>query len=547
MARFGHGRMLRDGLLVLAAPLFVVGLLLAGRASAQATGATARDLAYPGAPVVQIAPYSKAVSGSIGTSTSGVTVNVSLIRAGVTVDSAPPVMTDSSGAWTATFPSHALSDPSDEIQVSYSGTGAPSPATSTYTDVTQLESASVINAAGTEITVDCDDLGVDCGSSVPVNVTYANGDTSTLTATPDADGNFEASFSPAVTSLDTVTFDPAYAYSDGTNVEVDTQASLPGVGVLDEPGYGAPTCVTDLVDGDVGCSDLASDTSYTVVQTRGGLTVSSQTETTGGSSGSSFPGSVFATFDLKAGDEVSVVAPASATEPARTLTTLHVAPIKVSVVEQDGHLDQGSTSGTCPDAELDPYAGLVCSSTGTFSEPVPDNEPYFEDEFSGGGTEASVPSFNDETPADNEIVPPAFTAYADVVNYGAFDNTSTVLLSLTPLSGGAPQTFAGNANSGAGVAVSGLTAGRYGATWTLTGRERRHRLADDLAGRGGVAGVGLGHHEPVWFYRCHRCHWHYRSRRKDGSCRTAGTEWRVGGGDLHDQGQRQEEAPGPAS
>ena len=468
MARVGHGRVLRVGLLGLAGPLFVVGLLLAGHASAEASGATARDLAYPGAPVVQITPYSQTVSGNIGASTSGVTVNVSLIRVGVTVDSAPAVTTDSSGAWTASFPSHALSDPSDEIQVSYSGAGAPSPATSTYSDVTQLEFASVINAAGTEITIDCNDLGVDCGSSVPVNVTYTNGQTATLTATLDADGNFEAAFSPAVTSLDTITFDPAYAYSDGTNLEVDTQASLPGVGVLDQPGYGAPTCVADLLDGQVGCSDLASDTSYTVVQTRGGTTVSGQTVTTGGPRGSTDPGYVFATFDLKAGDEVIVVAPASGGEPARALTSLHLAPVKVSVVEQDGHLDQASTSGTCPADELDPYADVVCSSDGTFSESVADDEPSFEDEFSGGATTVSVPIFNDESPADNEIVSPSFTAYADVVNYGDFEHTSTVALSLTPLSGGTAQVFSGDANSTAGVAVSGLDAGRYTATWTLT-------------------------------------------------------------------------------
>jgi hypothetical protein len=105
---------------------------------------------------------------------------------------------------------------------------------------------------------------------------------------------------------------------------------------------------------------------------------------------------------------------------------------------------------------------------GAFSDAFQDNLPVFEDEFSGGSTSVSVPTFNDESPADNELVAPSFTAYADVVNFGAFDTTSSVALGLTPLGGAATQHFTGNANSAAGIAVSGLSPGRYAAKWTLT-------------------------------------------------------------------------------
>lgn len=462
-------RVRRFGLVALAVGLGISGVVLGASAQASSSFSTVRDLVYPSAPLVQVSLYSGTVTGNIGTATSGVTVQVSLDRAGTTVAIAPSVVTDTSGDWTAQLPSHSPSDASDEVVVSYSGTGAPTPASSTYTDVNQLASAAVIAADGSEITIDCADLGVDCGSSVPVSVTYGNGSTALLTATPDVDGNFSASFSPNVSQDDTVTVDPAYAYSDGTNLQTAFSASLPGVGTLDQLGYGAPTCSADLVDLSVECGSLLGGAQYTLQQTRDASTVASQTLTASGTAGSTIPGYVQGTFSgLRAGDEINLIAPAAGGESARTVTTLHVYPLRVDVIDQDGHLDASGTSGSCQAGELDPFAGVVCSIGGSFSDGFQDNYPSFEDELSGGFTEASVPIFNDVSPLDNQVVPPSFTAYADPSNYGTFDHSSSVSLELTPLAGGSSQTFAGNANSAAGIAVSGLTAGRYVATWKLT-------------------------------------------------------------------------------
>jgi hypothetical protein len=79
-------------------------------------------------PTVNVTAYSKTVTGNIGSSTSGVKATVSLLRgnpptAVATVTSAG---TNASGEWTATLPTHAPGDARDILNVSYSGTGAPS-------------------------------------------------------------------------------------------------------------------------------------------------------------------------------------------------------------------------------------------------------------------------------------------------------------------------------------------------------------------------------------------------------------------------------------
>jgi hypothetical protein len=426
------------------------------------------------APTVTVTPFSQVVSGNIGASTSGVGVHLSLLRSGTTVDTT--TATTTAGAWTATFPSRAVSN-TDELDVSYTGAGAPTPTSSAYSQP-GFAGSSVISSDGSTMTIACDSTTPTCGASVPVTVHYAGGGTSSFSATPDVAGNYEATLSPVVTANDLVTYSPTIAYYDGSDLTDLLTAALPGVGDTDEFGYAAPTCAADLGDDYVDCSDLLNgyffpSASYTLQQTRGGSTISSETVAPTGYDqfDAGDPGFVDATVaGLQAGDDINLIVPAAGSKPARTLTTLHVYPIRADVVDYDAHLDQGTTSGTCQPGEFDTDNYILCSSGGSFSSFGEDHSFGFEDELSGGSTDLSIPSFQDESPADNELVPTSFSAYADVLSaYGyGFDTASSVALSMTPLAGGSTRNFGGNANSTSGVAVSGLAPGRWAADWTST-------------------------------------------------------------------------------
>ncbi len=428
---------------------------------------TAATLAV--APTVQITRYSPTVTGTTGTAKAGVEVAVTLIRAGTTIATAPTATTNANGEWMANLPAHAPSDFTDAVNVAYTGAGAPVPASSSYSGISTLANAAVITGDGTTITIDCQDLGVECGSAVPVTVHYAGGSTTTVSATPDGAGDYSATFSSAVTANDAVTFNPTHEYEDGSNLALVLPAGLPGVGVSDHLGVAPPTCSADLVNNAVSCVDVHAGSEYAIEQSRAGSPVETKTLTAVSDGVVTDPAALTTSFaSIKAGDHLALVVPEAGGNAKRTVTTLDVYALKASVVEQDAHLDPSGTTGSCEVEEFDPLTGTLCSSLGTLSENIPDHTPRFEDELSGGATTATIPSFNDTSPTDNELTSPSFIAYADVINYGGFDDASGVALTLTPLAGGAPRAFAGDANSSAGISVTGLAAGRYAAAWTVT-------------------------------------------------------------------------------
>jgi hypothetical protein len=425
--------------------------------------------ALAAAPNVQITRYSPVVTGTTGTAKAGVEVAVTLDRAGTTIATAPTATTNAQGEWTATLPAHAPADFTDTVNVAYTGTGAPVPASSSYSGTSGLATAAVITADGSAITIDCQDLGVECGAEVPVTVDYAGGSTATISATPDGAGDYSATLTPAVTANDALTFNPTHEYEDGSSLSVVLVAGLPGVGVSDHPGVAPPTCSADLVDNVVSCSDVQAGSEYAIEQSRSGSPVEGRTVTAVGDGVATDPATVTTSLAaIKPGDDIALVVPEASGNAKRTVTTLHVYALKASVVEQDTHLDPSGTTGSCEPDELNPLSATLCSSLGALAENIPDHTPRFEDELSGGTTTATIPALNDTSPTDNELTPPAFIAYADVVNYAQFDHASSVALTLTPLAGGAPKVFAGNANSTAGISVSGIAAGRYAAAWTLT-------------------------------------------------------------------------------
>ena len=78
-------------------------------------------------PQVNLTEFSGTVTGNIGTATAGVGVKVTLLRGSAAVKAAHASgTTDASGAWSVAL-ARPVGDDRDEIDVDYSGTGAPTP------------------------------------------------------------------------------------------------------------------------------------------------------------------------------------------------------------------------------------------------------------------------------------------------------------------------------------------------------------------------------------------------------------------------------------
>jgi hypothetical protein len=451
--------------------------LLGLSACAQGIGWTSIASASTPVPTVLVTPFSKVVSGNIGTATSGVEVQVSLERDGSVIDTAPSVTTNSSGVWTTTLPVHAPMAPvnslDDEVVVTYSGAGAPSPSSSRY-DISSSWGAlgAVISTDGSTITVYCGDFS-GCGASIPVSVHYSSGSTGSFNATPVSGTGlyapYEATLSPAVTAHDEVLYTPTEVYEDGTNLSLVLSAGLPGVGGSSAPNYTGvrlPECFVDLADGSLSCEDLRIGASYEVQQSRKGSVIASQSLT---ATGSENVGSISGTFTgLEAGDTINVVVPAENSEPARTVSVVHIPPLRVDAVSSVGGTTPTSVSGSCQPGELEEEALILCPSVGSFDDPQPASfVSEFQDDLSGNYVDVSVSQFAGEYPANEATVPASFTATAELTNAGSPDTTSSVSLTITPAAG-SPQLLSGNANSSEGIGVAGLAPGHYNALWKMT-------------------------------------------------------------------------------
>lgn len=431
-------------------------------------------------PTVVVTPYSRVVSGNIGTATAGVEVQVALERDGSVVDTAPMVTTNSSGAWAATLPTHAPMAPvnslDDEVIVTYSGVGAPSPSSSRY-DISSSWGAlgAVVSLDGSTITISC---GVsNCGSSIPVSVHYGNGGTGSFNATPVSGTGYgalyTAALSPAVTAHDTVQYTPTETYEDGTNLSFVFTAGLPGVGnsnsATNFSGVRLPFCFADLANGYLSCEGLRIGATYEVQQDRTGSVVASQI-LTATESYEEFGEIIGTVAGLEAGDTINVIVPAKSGEPTRTVSVVHILPLRVDATSTVGGTALSSISGSCQPGEMEEETLTLCPASGLFEDQQPIARPFseFQDDLSGNYVGVSVSQFAQESPANEATVPPSFTATATLTNQNKPDTTSTVSLTITPAAGGTPQILTGNANSPGGVSVVNLAPGRYTALWKMT-------------------------------------------------------------------------------
>ena len=465
-------------------------------------------------PQVDVSQFHNGVSGNIGSSHAGVGVRVSMLRAAadgssVTVaqDSAT---TDAAGNWSTTLV-HPPGDDRDEIDVDYSGAGAPTPnhqviltgnggnpfTESGWTGWTALDNGSLLtndpSIGGPSLTLSpCFQTGVlaatfngtqimgplgesptdfcntQTGEATIGTPTVGPGDTVT------AGSNDNRAFAPPIPGA--TTFNPRGGLVDVTVPvgEADAFSSF----VSPMPGFspsGFPTCAADLGAQVATCSGLVPGRSYTV--TDGGQHATSAADGSG---------SVAVPLAVHRGDTVAL------SNGARTLTALHVANLKVAIAGEQTVLAGGTCQagdyfgGPLTEAPTNASAGApsalaggaaltgeICPTSGDATG-LPSTGIAQTDDASGGQTQTEVPDVEDTSPIEGETMLGKFVALAESGLPGPnnsvlpTDATSAIALVITRASGGSPVFIAHNVDTANGVSVSGLKPGTYKANWTLS-------------------------------------------------------------------------------
>jgi hypothetical protein len=465
-------------------------------------------------PQVDLTQFSRSVSGNIASATAGVDVSVSLLRAAADGSSVQVAQgsatTDAGGNWSLTL-QHPVGDDRDEIDVDYSGAGTPTPnhqviltgnggnpfTESGWTGWTDLDNGSFLtndpSLGGPSLGLaPCFQTGV---LSATLNGTQIMGP---LGESPTDFCNTQS----GVATIGTPTVGPGDTVTAGTNDNRAFAPPIPGVTTFNPTGglvdltvpvgeadafssfsspvagfspSGFPACTADLRARTVTCAGLVPGNDYTV--TDGGAHASASADDTG---------TATVSLTVHRGDSVAL------SNGARTLTTLHVANLRVDITGEQTVLTGGSCQagdyfgGPLTDAPTNGSAGApsfvaggaaltgeICPLTGDASG-LPSSGIAQTDDASGGQTQTEVPDVEDTSPIEAETMLGSFVAMAESGLPGPnnsvvpTDSSSRVALSITRASGGSPVFTAGNVDTVNGVAVNGLKPGTYKATWTLS-------------------------------------------------------------------------------
>ncbi len=490
----------------------------------QATTDTSDPLPLP---QVNLNQFSSTVSGNTENNSSTTGVTVTLVRTdinGNTIDITSPTVTTASGAWTATLPgSHAVGDDRDEIDIDYSGGNLPSvthqviltgnggnPFTeSGWTGWTDLDNGYALTNSDPVTTNPSITIGP-CFQTGPESVGGPVGTVGGITPTDfcstsgdTADDPLTGTVTPAdaetITTNDNRAFQPndastnpsvpgAVANANGGLVSLTIPAGEPdSTSLFDFPlgavtgvpftQTGFPTCSADLGAQTVTCTGLVAGDVYTIAD--GAQTDQEAADATGTVTSTS--------LTVSRNDTITLTNSAP-----RTLTTLHVANLQVSI---DDANPGAVVSGTCTPDEWTggplngvpvnteaggpgiAGVGAACPSNGDASG-MSTSALAQTDEQSGGQTVITLPDVADTSPMEGETVYGGFTALSE--STGAPDAIS---VSIAKASGGAPVFTNANTDTANGAAVPALTPGAYNATWTVTDRQRRHEDPDHAVHR----------------------------------------------------------------
>jgi hypothetical protein len=460
-------------------------------------------------PQVNLRQFDPTVSGNVDRPAGGgVGVRVSLVRSGP--DGQPLVVarasttTAADGSWSVSLGSHAPGDDRDEIDVDYSGAGAPQPnhqviltgnGGSPYTesgwtgwfDLDEGSAATRSSGASSLTLSPCFQAGV-------LSVTFDG------TANPESATDFCNTQTDAA-SLSTALIAPAdrLAMSSNDNRAFDSpdsptpnpqgglvSLSVPvgeansvsqyenPLGVVFTPG-GLPTCTADLELQAVACFGLVSGGAYDLID--GKQKVSGTADSTG-----TFVEPLF----IKRGDAVAL------SNGSRTLTTLHVAHLQVAILGEEtsifnGHCQPGDYFGsplTTPPVSVSAglptslftggtaLTGQACPANGDASG-LPTSFIAQTDDLSGGQTETEVPDIEDTSPMEGETMYGKFTALAEsglsIPGNMIIPTDFVTQISLRIATAAKDQTafLARDVDTTRGVAVPALKPGSYTATWAL--------------------------------------------------------------------------------
>jgi hypothetical protein len=253
--------------------------------------------------------------------------------------------------------------------------------------------------------------------------------------------------------------------------EPDSASALGNGQLLFEP-TGFPTCTANLEAQSVVCDGLTPGAKYRLTRRRHHVVRYARAD---------FGGEArIAHAGVTGGDVITLTNSAR-----RTLTTLHVAHLRVHVVGQQTVL----AGGTCQPGDYygkpitsPPIGALVgiggATATGIDCPPdgrargLPSTNIEQTDDFSGGMTRTELVGEASLSPNNGATLYGSFVAAAEPALFGPNQSViparGTVSLTVRPLHSKRRVLFLRNVATGTGVTVDGLARGVYSATWVVT-------------------------------------------------------------------------------
>jgi hypothetical protein len=471
----------------------------------QATTTTFSRLPLPQVYLHQFDPW---VTGNVNrVPGGGISVQVSILRSGArgrsVVVARRSTMTRPDGSWQVWLWPHAPGDDRDEIDVEYSGTGAPQPSHQViltgnggnpFTEAGWMGWLAMDNGSALTSTPSGSSLALaPCFQAGTLTFTI-NGATAAQQANDvcNTESNVATEAIARVGRRDSLSWasNDNRAFDDPTSPSPNLFGGLVSLTVpVGEPGSvsaftsalapfkptGLPSCTADLELRAVLCNGLVPRELYTVSDRR--------RRAFGFADGS---GTIVVQLGVRRGDSVRL------SNGSRTLTTLHVAKLRVKIEGEETSLSGGScqpgeyfgppldkvpsSSGAGLPTPLTTggvaLTGQICPMNG-HARGLPATNIAQTDERSGGQTETEVPDILDTTPIEGETMYGRFTAVAQsglvLADDRALrtDRITRISLRIVTARGAKALAFR-NVDRRRGVLVRGLAPGNYNAIWKLT-------------------------------------------------------------------------------
>jgi hypothetical protein len=473
-----------------------------GCVQASATSAVGLPL-----PQVNLRQFNSVVTGNVNrVPGGGIGVRVSLLRANpvgnATVVARASTTTAPDGSWSVSLAPHAPGDDRDEIDIDYSGPGAPQPSHQVirtgnggdpfseagWTGWLALDNGVAVtnSAAGSSVTLaPCFQAGLLSFAGVPSAISPTDTcNTQTDSATVST-ASVTAADKLTVTSNDNRAFGAPEGPSPnplGGLVSLTVPVGEPGsVSQFDSPlaplftPGGLANCTVDLELEAALCTGLVPGAEYKLQD--GSNHVSGVADKTG---------TIIEPLAVRRGDVVTL------SNRSRVLTVLHVAHLRLDILGEEtfiagGSCQPGDYFGAQPaDIPSNTVAGLptsfytggvaltgtVCPTSG-HAAGLPVSVLEQTDDLSGGQTETEVPDIEDTSPIEGETMYGRFTAVAEsglsVPGNFIIPTDAVTRISLRIATAELDQTvfIARGVDTRRGVSVPALAPGTYTATWLL--------------------------------------------------------------------------------